>query len=435
MTAIYEAATAVLGVTTAAGAIATAFLVRSRAAVSARADTREKELGDEFRHLVTTRLPGYALHLVSSHHPVPGPLHEHLAETEYGKLCEAALDQFSNTILKERHRIDKAAWAAVRGSAQEIQTLSYRVQTVVEDMQEKYHEPPELLEDLLQLDHLNEQELRVVQKQAIASGAWPGHVREDTQLPNVVSGAKSRLHGLERIRITSQLRSTNLGVVGRAAEPLAVVCTELMANALEHSRDDLVVEVTLMQSDNGSACVIVDDAGTGWTSEALERGMRLVAGEGLDDLLLADLGDPPAQGFIAIGRLVADYGFEVTINLRSPYGGVRTVVEVPSNLLTEVNEKVEPLSAMAPLPAPAPRTARRPAAEQRPSSPAEDGSGLPQRRRRVRAQVPQAAPPAAPRLPDPDEAGEAYRLLQEGMAAGHAGADSEETTTNPEETT
>ncbi|MFE9968662.1 hypothetical protein [Streptomyces sp. NPDC005525] len=70
MTVIPEAATAVLGATTTAGAISTVFLPRSRAALAkqakshaaraANAEVCEAELEDEIRHLVTARFPAFA---------------------------------------------------------------------------------------------------------------------------------------------------------------------------------------------------------------------------------------------------------------------------------------------------------------------------------------------------------------------------------------
>ena len=86
------------------------------------------------------------------------------------------------------------------------------------------------------------------------------------------------------------------------------------------------------------------------------RGARLVSGENAADLLITELGDPPALGFAAIGQLVADHGFHVSVDQVSPYGGVRAVLAVPKHLLTTIDETAEPPSAMAAIPAPAPRS-------------------------------------------------------------------------------
>lgn len=224
-----------------------------------KANTREAELLDEVRHLASERLPALALHLISSHHPVPGLLHKDLAGSEAAQLLDALPEVVSGIVLKERRRIDAAARAALRGATQESQALSYRLQTNIVGLQHEFSAPPSLTQSLLESDHLNEQNLRLTQRSAIVCGGWPGHVRKDTYVSEVVSGASSRLRGFDRINIVSRLGLSNIGVVGRAAEPVAVVCAELMANALEHSRDDLMVDVSLFQTGNGSVCITIDD--------------------------------------------------------------------------------------------------------------------------------------------------------------------------------
>ncbi|WP_407918372.1 sensor histidine kinase, partial [Kitasatospora sp. NE20-6] len=420
MTSISETAAVVLGATTAAGAITTALLARSRRALVARSavqsealsasDKRGQELGDqlqllgdELRHLVADRLPGLALHLVSSHHPVPGLKHEALAGTEYAPLHEAVLGHYSDTVTKERRRIDASARAALRGACQDIQALSYRLQTQVESLQSDFDDP-RLLDSLFKVDHLNEQAIRLVQKAAIVCGAWPGHVRPDTYVVEIVSGASSRLHGYERIKINSRLLASNLAVVGRAAEPIAVALTELMANALEHSRDDLAVEAGVIQTGNGSVCITIDDAGTGMSAEAARRGVRLVSGGDQQDTLLTELGDPPALGFAAIGRLVADHGFQVSIDQVSPYSGVRAVLTIPPHLLTTIDEEEEPISAMAPLPAAPPSAPQWPTPAPADSAP-DDTGDLPQRHRRPRTERTRGdAPVIESRELNPEEA-------------------------------
>ncbi|GAA2740804.1 ATP-binding protein [Kitasatospora cinereorecta] len=442
MTSIPETAAVVLGATTAAGAVATALLARSRRTLVARSavqsealtasEQREqalhdqlRQLDDELRHLVAGRLPGLALHLVSAHHPVPGLKHEALAGTDYAALLDAVLGHYSDTVSKERRRIDASARAALRGACQDIQALSYRLQTQVESLQNDFDDP-RLLDSLFRLDHLNEQAIRLVQKAAIVCGAWPGHVRPDTYVVEIVSGASSRLHGYERIKIGSRLLDSNLAVVGRAAEPIAVALTELMANALEHSRDDLAVEANVIQTGGGSVCITIDDAGTGMGAEAVRRGVRLVSGEGQQDTLLTELGDPPALGLAAIGRLVADHGFQVSIDQVSPYGGVRAILAIPPHLLTTIDEEMEPISAMAPLPAAPPAAPQWPMPPASNSTP-DDGDELPQRRRRARTERTRSdVSDVEPRELNPEAARDTWSQFQAGLAAGTAPTDSKE---------
>ncbi|MFJ6686756.1 hypothetical protein [Streptomyces werraensis] len=448
MTSNPEAALAVLGATSVVGAVAVAALARSRAVLTrhnvvlsrqmadqnqalATLQAREKAQFEELRHLVDSRLPAASLHLISAHHPVPGPLLND--GSDYADQVQAIHDLFVEALVSERGRIDSAARAALRGACTAIQAQSFRLQTLIDELQTDCRDP-EVLKEYFRIDQLNEQVLRLVQKAAIVSGSWPGLVRPDTHLPDVVAGATSRLHGFERIQVHTKLLADGVGIVGRAAEPVAVACAELMANALESSRGDLAVEVTLLQTDNGSVCIQIDDAGKGMTREAAERGTRLVSGENASNLLITELGDPPALGFAAIGQLVADHGFHVAIDQVSPYGGVRAVLAVPKHLLTTIDETAEPPSAMAAMPTPAPRTPTPPvtAISAEPmeglhdiSAPSvRNASALPQRRRRNGSSRARSLTRAA-RPVDPEEAGVAWGDFEQAVAAGRDGTDSE----------
>ncbi|WP_330177318.1 ATP-binding protein [Streptomyces sp. NBC_01498] len=398
-------------------------------------EAREERFRAEVGHLASARLPALRLSLISSHHPVPGLLHEREARPEETELLDAVLGRVSEMVLTDRRRVDAAARAALRGASQDSQALSYRLQSELDALQREFTGSQHLTHRILAADHLNEQNLRLIQRTAIVCGAWPGHVRKDTYVAEIVMGASSRLRGFDRIKINSRIAS-NVGIVGRAAEPVAVACAELMANALEHSRDDLAVEVSLIQTGNGNVCITIDDAGKGMTAEATARGVRLLSADS-QDVMLTELGDPPSQGFAAIGNLVADYGFRVSIDTDhpSPYGGVRAVVTIPPNLLAPIDEEAEPQSAMAAQPAVAPKAERRPSAvaetvvaEEKPRAAAPGaGDGLPQRRRRGPSAS--ASGLAAPtyRAPDPERSLKAWSEFQDGLESGRTGTDSEET--------
>ncbi|MFI6690778.1 ATP-binding protein [Streptomyces sp. NPDC050433] len=401
------------------------------------AEAREERFRAEVAHLVAARLPALKLNLISSHHPVPGLLHESSAGPKDAELLDSVLAKVSEIVLTERRRVDAAARAALRGASQDSQALSYRLQSELDALQREFTGARHLTHRILAADHLNEQNLRLIQRTAIVCGAWPGHVRKDTYVAELVTGASSRLRGFDRIKINSRIAS-NVGIVGRAAEPVAVACAELMANALEHSRDDLAVDVSLIQTGNGNVSITVDDAGKGMTAEASSRGVRLVSADSRD-VMLTELGDPPSQGFVAIGRLVADYGFHVSIDNPSPYGGVRAVVTIPPNLLATIDEEAEPPSAMAPQPAVAPKAERRPssgtetetetaAGDEKTRTPAPDSAeGLPQRRRRGPAVASAGLAAPAYRAPDPERSLKAWSEFQDGLESGRTGTDLEDT--------
>ncbi len=430
MTAIHEVAIAALSATT-AGSVATAALMarsrrtlaRSLAQARAGAAAEEQRRDEALQHLASVRLPSLALHLRSDHYPVPGLADTDLSGTEFAALLDSVQELFAKVVLEERHRVDAAARAALRGAFMEVQAKSYQMQTDLDALQQRC-EDEETLKNYFRLDHLNEQLVRLVQKGAIVAGSWPGLVRSDTHLPDLVTGATSRLHGFERISVHSKLRTDTVGVFGRAAEPIAVACTELLANALESSRADLSVEVTLLQADNGAVCIQIDDAGKGMTAEEASRAAQLLAGR--QQALLTELGDPPALGFAAIGQLAADHGFQVTVDQASPYSGVRAIITIPPALVTSIDPHTDPLSVMSPVPAPAPRAPRRAITSADPGAVGPDSDGLPQRHRRGRRRPSLKERTAAGgHPPEPAQARSTWDDLEQGIAAGRAGAPSD----------
>ncbi|MFD5110542.1 ATP-binding protein [Streptomyces cinereoruber] len=438
MTVIHEVAIPALSAMTAVSIAATVRVVRSRRILSRRflqqeaahrqemvkVRDAEQRRHEALQHLVDVRLPGQVLHLLSDHYPVPGLADAGLADTEFADILHAVQELFAKAVVEERHRTDAAARAALRGTCMEIQAKTYQLQALLDTLQ-RACEDEETLKSYFRLDHLNEQLARLVQKAAIVTGSWPGQVRPDTQIPNLVMGAISRLHGYERINVSSRLLSDTVGVVGRAAEPVAVVCTELLANALESSRGDLAVEVALLQPDNGAVCIQVDDAGKGMTVEEVARAARLLSGR--HRVLLTELGDPPSLGFAAVSRLVADHGFQVTVDQVSPYSGVRAIITIPPALVTRIDPQIVPLSAMAPLPAAAPLALREAVISEASSKTAVPPSGvLPQRRRRDHAATARKQSVAldgavlAGGPPEPEKAYSTWDAFERGIAAGRA---------------
>ncbi|MGH3312070.1 MAG: ATP-binding protein [Streptomyces sp.] len=411
---------------------------RHSADLGARLQAAEAELS----HLAGARIPDLAASLAHPNVAVRGPLGAGTPSPVLDRSLEAVLTQVSEAIGKERLRVDSAAQAALRGSTTTIQALLYQLQTLLQRMQEKYDDPL-VAEDLLAADFLNEQALRRIQSTAVVCGAWPGLTRDNSHLADIVVGAMSRLNGYERIQVTNQLRDP-VGVIARAAEPVAVTLTELMANALHYSHPDLPVAVTLQQGNRG-ASVIIDDAGVGMHADELTRAKRLMSGE--EPVLITELGDPPRNGLAAIGRLVRQYGFSTHVEA-SPYGGVRAVVHIPGEpLLTLLDETDQPMSAMAPLPTAGARTLPgRAGTDSRLLAPSDAGSDVPvpgaeeelPRRSRRRptaeqeqpadadgdaeswvAEGPRTEAGAAPAA-SPEESAERWSAFQQGTASGRA---------------
>ncbi|MEV0185943.1 sensor histidine kinase [Streptomyces sp. NPDC050625] len=407
-----------------AGLLAARFLLRNRRLLTAlrterdaavqeatRVNARHEALHEETRHLVFNRLPAMAAHLSHQHVPVPELAQLVFAGTEVEEAHTAALKQVAQAVVAERHRVDEAAQAVMRGATTVIQALSYQMQSKIDAMQHRY-EDPEMARDLFELDQLNEQNLRRIQATGVLCGAWPGLTRSDSHLGDVVVGAQSRVRGYQRVQVTSRLTSP-VAVVARAVEPIAITVAELLANAVHHSHGTLFVDVSLHHAESG-ACVVIDDAGVGMHQDEVEFAARLLSGG--YSLLLTELGDPPRAGFATIGRLVRQYGFTVSIDKPAPYGGVRAVVFIPDDLLTLLDEQTQPMSAMAPVSRQTP-----------PPSAVESGAplpdALPQRRRRSPQPAHKAQSPVrADQAPTPEEAQATWSAFQAGTASGRVAA-------------
>lgn len=398
------------------GAQATQTGLRGEAEMLRRA---AQMVAEESEHLIAARVPALITHLGHNHVPVPGLLHAELAGSPVDRHHRVVLELLTKAVLDERQRVDEAAQAVVRGAVRVIQAKSYQLQDRANDMQHRFEQDPELVQELMALDQLNEQILRRIQALGVVCGATTGLTRSDSHLGDIVVGAQSRVFGYERIKIASQL-SAPVGVVARAAEPVAIVTAELLANAVHHSHGTLDVDVSLHQSATG-ATIVIDDAGVGMTTDEIDYARRMLSGR--QPVFLTELGDPPRSGFAVIGRLIRQSGFTVAVDKPAPYGGVRAVIHLPGHLLTLMDETRVPMSAMAPLPHSVPR--------ELPTAP-ETGTAqeeLPRRRRRPPRPVAKGAESpdegaAVSSERSPQEYAGIWGAFQRGSASGRTAAES-----------
>ncbi len=343
----------------------------------------------EVRHLATVRLPAL-MDSVSQRPNVPGLLHGRLVGSAFAAALHNVIDLFGRTAQIARERADVSAKTALKSSMRALQGLANEQQMAISDMQDR-HDDPDVLADLLEIDHTNSQFGRRAQAISVLCGSWPGRQRAASPLVDVARGATSRIRDYRRVQVHSQV---DVAVTSRAVEPIVLTVAELLDNAARHSQPNTSVQVNLQHAHNGVA-IVIDDAGVGMLEQEIQRAEQLLAGRQSVDIQA--LGDPPQFGFAVIGILADRYGFRVSVDTRSPYGGVRAVVFLPSTLLTRINDD-EPSSVVAPAPAPAvipPAPApRRPAPAPAPAAPARSGpaEGLPQRVPQRAPQIPSAAP-------------------------------------------
>ncbi|WP_420823917.1 ATP-binding protein [Streptomyces roseifaciens] len=310
-------------------------LVRQRgiaAALRLRAATLEegqRARDSELGHLVNVRLPAVTASMQQPV-PLPGLLDEQLTGTVFAHGLQSVMDTFTQAVDKAQARADQSAKAALKASMRALQGLAHEQQLAISDMQDR-HDNPDVLRDLLQIDHANSQFGRRAQAIAVLCGSWPGRQRAASPLTDVVRGATSRIRDYRRVQVHSQ---ADLAVVSRAVEPVVLAVAELLDNAARHSQPNTTVEVGLQPVHNG-ACVVIDDAGVGMDGQETQRAGALLSGRAAVDV--SRLGDPPQFGFPVIGVLAARYGFSVSVDTRSPYGGVRAVLFLPSTLLTQLD--------------------------------------------------------------------------------------------------
>ncbi|WTW94902.1 ATP-binding protein [Streptomycetaceae bacterium NBC_01309] len=313
------------------------------------------------RNLVEDRLP-----LLEKNHRPFGPVvpDPRLEGTSHALSVHLMEEMFGGAVRRAQIRADQSAKAALKGAMRALQGLANEQQLAISDMQEDY-DHPDILGSLLEIDHTNAQFGRRAQAIAVLCGSWPGRQREASTLMDVARGAKSRIRDYRRVQVHEQIE---VAVVSRAVEPVVLAIAELLDNATRHSQPNTTVEVNIQAAHNG-ACVVVDDAGVGMNEKEIEAAVRFIGGDEYIDI--TRLGDPPQFGFAVVGVLAQRYGFSVSVDTRSPYGGVRAVLFLPNELLTHLEPEDVPglvRELRPPVPAQALPAAARPAAPTAPAA-------------------------------------------------------------------
>lgn len=371
--------------------------------------TRDLALRDEeLRHLVAVRLPEL-VNVPASPPPEArsGPLHEReLRGTPFEHDLRCVTDLFARCAEQARNNAERSAKGTLRSMMRGVQSLANEQQLAISAMQMR-HDDPDVLADLLKIDHMNAQMGRRAQATAVLCGSWPGQQRSASSLVDVVRGATSRIRDYPRVRVHEH---ASVAVVSRAVEPVVLTVAELLDNAARHSQPNTPVEVNFQSAHNGVA-ITVDDAGVAMNAEETRRASHLLAGR--QPVNIDRLGDPPRVGFAVAGVLAARYGFTVSVDTRSPYGGVRGVVFLPAELLASRPG----LDASDPPRTTAPDTAGLPLPDVAAAPPARTTGGLPQRQRTTPAGPTSVGQPARAA----DHPGRPARETAAGMGAWQRG--------------
>ncbi|MFG2674863.1 ATP-binding protein [Streptomyces sp. NPDC048445] len=291
---------------------------------------------------------------------------------------------YDEVVRRAKEEGEEATNTVLKSAMRTLQGLAAEQQRAISGLQKKYGDSA-VLRDMLDIDHMNSQFNRRAQSIAVLCGGWLGRQREAASVYDVIRGAQGRIRHYQRIEIASRV---DFAVTSRAVEPIALTVAELLDNATSYSEPSTMVEVEVRTVPRG-ICIVIDDAGVGMSEEERTNATALLSSGSV--VSVSELGNPPAFGFAVIGALCARFGFTVAIDSTSPYGGVRAVVMVPKELLTEMPEPKTPTSTQE----------VNAAAASRGSAPAAAEGGLPRRRnKRGMALVPNGdrrsdeAPPA-----------------------------------------
>ncbi|MFC9238175.1 ATP-binding protein [Streptomyces decoyicus] len=254
-------------------------------------------------------------------------------------------DHYTEAVEEAKDRAEEATKTTLKSAMRTLQGLASEQQLAISKLQETYGEH-KILQDLLDIDHMNSQFARRAQSIAVLCDGWLGRRRHNASLYDVVRSAKGRIRHFTRVEIRSQ---SSFAIVSRAVEPVALVLAELLDNATSYSAPETMIEINIRPVPKG-VCIVVDDAGVGMNEEEKARAAQLLSSENAASV--SSLGNPPQFGFTVIGVLAARYGFSVSVDSTSPYGGVRAVVLLPDDLLTSLHEPEESpaVAASAPLP-------------------------------------------------------------------------------------
>jgi hypothetical protein len=245
-------------------------------------------------------------------------------QTGYETLTSRHVDDLAEV----RADAESATKAVLKSAMGTLQSLAEEQQVLLDNLQKQYGDNSGVLADLMLIDHTSSQFSRRTKGISVLCGGWLGRREESASVYDVARSAQGRIKDFNRVRVNAQV---NISITGKAVEPVAVVLAELLDNATKYSAPQSPVEINIQAVPTG-VCLVVDDAGVGMSQETKAGAAALLSPDSAVDI--TGLGDPPRFGFAVCGMLAARYGFSVSVDSVSPYGGVRAVIRVPEGLLT-----------------------------------------------------------------------------------------------------
>ncbi|HSX98352.1 MAG TPA: ATP-binding protein [Streptomyces sp.] len=234
------------------------------------------------------------------------------------------------TIVDREEALRDSSQRSFVNIARRVQAIVHQQNNELREMEEDHGRNPEVFDDLLRIDHGTALIGRLADSIAVLGGGRPGRVwSRPVPLYSVLRGAMSRILEYRRIELDS-IAKVNVDGVG--VEPVIHACAELLDNATRYSPPHTKVHVTAVEVQTGIA-IEIEDGGISLSEESRAKveDMLAKAQQGVD---MQEMGDTPRLGLAVVGRLSTMYNMQISLR-PSAYGGVRAVVVVPRDLLTE----------------------------------------------------------------------------------------------------
>ncbi|CAL9406010.1 hypothetical protein SUDANB176_01562 [Streptomyces sp. enrichment culture] len=233
-------------------------------------------------------------------------------------------------IIDEEENLRDSSQRSFVSIARRVQAIVHQQAKELREMEEDHGRNPEVFDDLLRIDHGTALIGRLADSISVLGGGRPGRQwPKPVALYSVLRGAMSRILEYRRIDLKSIAK---VNIKGIYVEPVIHAAAELLDNATRYSPPTSKVSVTATEVQTGVA-IEIEDAGVSLDEQARARieGILERAQRGVD---LQEIGANPRLGLAVVGRLCTQFNMQVSLRA-SAYGGVRAVLVVPSEMITD----------------------------------------------------------------------------------------------------
>ncbi|MFC9898458.1 nitrate- and nitrite sensing domain-containing protein [Nocardia sp. NPDC127579] len=210
--------------------------------------------------------------------------------------------------------------------ARRSQLVVHRQLEILDDA-ERGQADPALLDMLFKLDHLATRERRNAENLLILGGSRPDRQwRNPVPIIDILHGAIGETTDFTRVRLGT---IPEVSLIGAVVADLVHLIAELVDNATGFSPPTAHVEVS-GRFHSKRLVLEICDRGVGLSAADFHRYNELLTEPA--EFGLSRLSEDSRMGLFVVARLASAHGVTVRLT-ESEYGGVRTVVRVPSTLL------------------------------------------------------------------------------------------------------